>query len=396
MDKAKRIYQELLQERSNIWYISDSYGSKIMIKIPSSILKAIIKGCKIELLFGIDKNIFHIGVNIYDDPVHFVTLTSTHKNIDEHLSVAKIMQLDKVEIQLYNELCACQCHGNLILTTKNKNDILCLLGNPKKLFTGCIDDKIHQSADNFQFSLGLDIPVKQESLNKIETLVIETKIQDLQTMENFFYEDTGVISTEISNADEGTLLEKEIFVALRSLFGVDIYLNPKIDNKKTKYRELIDILAFSDIGFFLIESKALGVINANEDRNMERKIKGLQKQIEKAIDQLIGAYKKIFENETIYDNSGTVVQFDRTLPPCGIILVSEILPFGDWEDIIKKLIITMADNGIMIHIMDLNELMQFIGHSKGSKYVFDNYLLQRAQNFVKNPAIVKQAKFSKL
>jgi len=67
MDRAERIYQELLQEKMGIWYVSDSYGSKIMLKVPSSTLKAIIKGCKLELIFGIDDNIFHIGAKIYDD-----------------------------------------------------------------------------------------------------------------------------------------------------------------------------------------------------------------------------------------------------------------------------------------------------------------------------------------
>lgn len=395
MDKSDRIYQELLQERANIWYISDRYGSKIMLKVSSSILKAIIRGCKLELLFGIDDNIFHIGINIYDDPINFATLTSTNRIIDEHLSIVKIMQLEKVQIQLYNELCACQCFGDIILTTKNKNDILCLLGNPKRLFTGHIDERTHQSADNFQFSLGLDIPINHRTFTKIETLVIETKIENLQTMKNGFYDDTGMVSTEISDQDEGTLLEKEIFVALRSIFGSDIFHSPKIANNKIKYRELIDILALSDIGIFLIEAKALGVTNANEDRNMERKIKGLQKQIEKAIDQLAGAYKKIVESETIYSNKEEEILFNRNLPACGIIIISELLPFGNWDEITKKILIAMSEKNILIHIMDLNEIMQFIGHSKGDKYLFDTYLMQRMEGFVRNPSIIRQTKFVK-
>src|SRR5690606_30661891 len=327
MEKAERIYQELLQEKTGIWYITDEYGSKIIIKVPSSILKAIIKGCKIELVFGLDNNIFHIGVKIYDDPINFITLINTQKNMDEHLSIAKIMHLDKVQIQLYNELCVCQCFGDIVLTTKNKNDILCLLGNPKKLYVGVIDEKINQSADNFQYSLGLDIPNNHGSFNKVETLVIEAKIQNFQTMNNEFVEDTGIVSTEISDSDEGTLLEKEVFVVLRSLFGSNIYHSPQIAIKTPKQRELIDILAFSDNGIFLIESKALGVNNSSEDRNMDRKIKGLQKQIEKGIKQIVGAYKEISEEGLIYTASGEKIEFNRTLPPCGIVLVSELLTF---------------------------------------------------------------------
>ncbi len=395
MNKAERIHQELLQEKTGIWYISDGYGSKIMIKAPSSILKAIIKGCKIELAFGLDDNIFHIGIKIYDDPINFITLTSIQKNIDEHLSIAKIMQLEKVQVQLYNELCACQCFGDIILTTKKRNDILCLLGNPKRLFTGLIDERIHRSADNFQFSLGLDVPGSRKSRNQIETLIFEAKIEDLQIVKNSFLDEGGNMSTEISDPDEGTLMEKEIFVALRSLFGSDIFHSPKIPNNKTKHRELIDILALSDIGIFLIEAKALGVTNANEDRNMDRKIKGLQKQIEKGIDQLAGAYKKIVEGEIIYSNKEKKILFNRNLPACGIIIISELLPFGNWDEIIKKLLITMSDKNILIHIIDMNEIMQFIGHSKGNRNLFDTYFMQRMEDFVKNPSIIRQTKFVK-
>lgn len=395
MDKAERIYQELLQGKTGIWYISDGYGSKVMIKVPSSILKAIIKGCKIELAFGLDDNIFHIGIKIYDDPINFITLTSAQKNIDEHFSIAKIMQLDKVQIQLYNELCACQCFGDIILTTKNKNDILCLLGNPKRLFTGLIDERIHHSADNFQFSLGLDIPNNHRTFTKIETLIIETKIENLQTMNNTFVEDTGIVSTKILDPDEGTLLEKEVFVVLRSLFGSSIHHSPQIAIKTPKQRELIDILAYSDYGVFLIESKALGIINSNDERNMDRKVKGLQKQIEKGIKQIVGTHKNISENEHIYTKSGEKIEFNRNLPPCGIVLVSELLPFGKWDHLLQKLLTVMSESGIMIHIMDMNELMQFVGHSKNDKDLFDYYLMERMQSFVENPSILRETKFIK-
>lgn len=43
MDNAERIYQELRHEQAAIWYISDEYGSKIMIKAPSTTIKALVK-----------------------------------------------------------------------------------------------------------------------------------------------------------------------------------------------------------------------------------------------------------------------------------------------------------------------------------------------------------------
>ena len=49
----------------------------------------------------------------------------------------------------------------------------------------------------------------------------------------------------------------------------------------------------------------------------------------------------------------------------------------------------------MIHIMDMNELMQFIGHSKNDKNLFDYYLMERIKSFVENPSILRETKFLK-
>ncbi|OPC35443.1 hypothetical protein BAX97_11180 [Elizabethkingia meningoseptica] len=395
MNKAERIYQEFLQEKVGVWYISDGYGAKIMIKAPSSTLKALIKGCKLELVFGIDENIFHVGAKIYDDSIHFLAITNVQKDIDEHLSIAKIMNLNEVQIQLCNELSICQAFGDIVLNEKNKNDVLCLLGNPKRLYSGKINDKLLLSSDNFQFSLNLDISINTDYLKKIETISIKTKIENIEIVDNRFIGETEVISTDITNSDEGKLLEKEIFIALKSLFEEDICLSPQIKDNKNISRELTDIFSFSESGIFLIESKALGVTSVNDERTMARKVKGLQNQIEKGIKQLVGASKKIAKNEPIYTVSGQKIQFNQSLIPYGIILVSELLPFGEWDEILDMLLKTMSNNKIILHIMDLNELMQFIGYSNGDKKRFDYFLHKRFENFVESPSIFQQTKFIK-
>lgn len=392
MDKAERIYQELLQGKVGIWYVSDGYGSKIMIKIPSSTLKSVIKGCRLELTFGRDDKIFHVGFKVYDDKINFLTVSCIQKNRDEHFSIAKIMNLNKVQIQLCNELGVCQAFGDIALSDENKNDVLCILGNPKRLYCGNYNDKLDISADNFQYSLGLDHNFI--SPKKIDTLSFEVKIENLESLNNIFIRDTAYISTEISDPDEGKLLEKEVFITLNSLFEPNIYLSPQVENIKGN-REFTDVLAFSDFGIFLIESKALGVNNVTKERSMERKVKGLQKQVEKAIKQLVGAYKIMIAEKPIYSISGEQIHFDRTLPPCGIILISELIPFGNWDDILLMLLKAMSENGVLLHLMDLNELMQFIGHSKGDKNLFDYYLFERLKNFVENPVIFQQTKFVK-
>ena len=94
-EKAERIAKELLHEQVSLWYISDSLGSKVMVKIPSTSIKALIAGCKIEFLFGKDTKQrpfkFHTGIRVYDDPIHYLSVTGIHRFLDEHISLEAIM-----------------------------------------------------------------------------------------------------------------------------------------------------------------------------------------------------------------------------------------------------------------------------------------------------------------
>lgn len=396
MDNAERIYQELRHEQAAIWYISDEYGAKIMIKAPSTTIKALVKGCKIEFVFGRDDHqipsVFHIGAKIYDDLVNYQVISCVQRFLYEHLSIAKIMHLVAVQIQFYNELNACQAYGTLKFSEWDRHNIHSLLGNPKRLFKGDFSSKVSESLDNFQYSLGFEYNFPNPS-KTIETLIIEADLSKLDIVKNTFFNQMGRIDLSIDDLDEGNVLENEVFLTLASLFGNDIFKGPRIPHKNTD-RELTDILAFSEYGIFLIEAKALGVINAEEERTMDRKVAGLQKQMIKAVKQLVGAVKKIAERTPIYDTDGNEVIFNKTLLPHGIVLVSEIFPFGDYKETIAVLLNAMIECKAYIHIMDMKEYMRYVGYSIGDKNNFDYYLIERIENFVKNPTLNARTEFS--
>ena len=392
MNKGERIYKELVHEVAGIWFISDDYGSKVMVKVPTPSIKSLIKGCKIEFIFGNDEshnpNIFHTCLKIYDDALNFQMIFSTHRFLDEHLSTAKILNLDNVQIQVFNELNICQAFGDLILSENDKNEIRILLGNPKKLYVGEFNKQIEESLDTFQNSFNEPSPILSKSLHLV---VVVGQIINWKTTQNYIYHEGASVDINISG-NEGAELEKEVFAVLYSLFSQDTIRNPQIANKSNT-RELTDVLAFSEFGIFLVETKALGVINAEEDRKMERKVTGLQKQISKGINQLTGAMKKIAENIPIYDTSGKEILFARTLIPHGIILISEFLPFGEWDEVVISMMNAMIDTNSMIHVMDMKEFMQFIGHARGDKHMFDHFLVQRARYFVENPTMFHRTEF---
>lgn len=113
MDTTERICKELLHEAAAIWYIADEYGEKIMVKVPSNAIKSLISGCKMDFLFAKDYDhifpIFHAGVRIYDDPIHYIRLTSVQRFRQEHKAIQKIMQMETVNIHFHG--------SNLVLST---------------------------------------------------------------------------------------------------------------------------------------------------------------------------------------------------------------------------------------------------------------------------------------
>lgn len=125
-DDAEKIWQEILQEKVGVWYISDEYGFKILVKVPSSAARSIIKGCKVEFTFGKDNQtdiaIFHTGIKIYDDAVHFMNIVGTHRYDREHNSLLRIIKNELIPVQLFNELAVCVASSIITFDPVSQNE----------------------------------------------------------------------------------------------------------------------------------------------------------------------------------------------------------------------------------------------------------------------------------
>lgn len=396
MENADRIERELHNELVGIWFVSDEYGSKILVKLPSYIIKAILKGSRLELLFGIDEsfssNILLTGLRIFDDEEYPLLVMNPVQYRKDHFAIAKIMHLDKVQIQFCNDLNKIQSFGDLHLEEYDRHQILCFLGNPKLLCVGQLREQSNLSLDKFEEVLNFE---KGSVLNQMRYLTINGVYTQTQSVDHVYFGAYRTIKTNVENRLEGEQLEKEIFVVLRSLFRENAYHCPLIKSK-SGYRELIDIFAVSEYGVFLIEAKVLGVYEAVEGRRMERKVLGVQKQIKKAIGQLVGASKTIVESREIFESLDNEIVFDRKLFPHGIVLISEMLHFGDWSSTVDLIIETMSECKMFIHVMEFQEFIDFIGNSNNDKNVFDYLLMQRAKNFMENPSLHFRTEFHKL
>lgn len=389
MNTAERITNELIHEQASIWYINDTFGAKVMVKVNASVIKSIYKGAKLEFLFGLDNivtpAVFHKGLRIHDDPVHFLSLTGINRFEDEHTSLAAIMNRNFTYIHFHDELSVCVATAKLSFDVKDQLKVSNLLGNVKNLFIGDFNTLASNSLDCFDHSLKMQRDFT--NVHEIDTVIISGNVSDWQVMNNTFVGIKGDDNNiTIDAKDEGSILEQQVQVILDSLFLSKIHRNPQI-NIKNKFRELTDIFAHYDNGIFLIETKALGMLNASEEKGMDRKVSGVQKQISKGIGQLTGAVKKIHSGVTIYDNNKSKIEFKKVILPHCVILVSELFPFGDWKEIEYRMFKAMTETNMYLNVMDLREFMQYVGNAHGNKDLFNLMLIERVEKLVEHRSI---------
>jgi hypothetical protein len=380
------IYREIISEEAGIWYISDRTGSKILIKIPSTSIKAIVKKCKIQLLFGkeVRNNIcyLHIGINIFDFTQNPLSLTHVCKYDFEQKAILKIFELDEIYVEFFNELDICIAKSFIILNQKNNESIKNFIKTNRQYYINYelnnIDAEL--SLNNFQYSI--DDKINLPNVYKIDILKIDVLLKDIIVMDSTFIGFNDNAKIIINTDNEGELLENIAWAPLQSVFNNNIYKNPQVYSKN-KFRELTDILAYYQNGIFLIETKSLS-LNYIVDDDINNQIDKLKKHIKKAINQLVGAKKVIERQEKIFDikTKKEISVIHSNNPLHCIILVENIYPFGSWGDIVKIICQTIIKENIFLHIIDLTEYIKLIKYSKGKIELVDYNLIERCKHFV--------------
>lgn len=383
MNQQEEIYQEIKREDIGIWFISDDYGFKISVKIPSNVIRSLINGCRMEFLFGKDnegeKNYFHTGARIYDNKTKPCIITQPSRFTRDYNGLEKILKEEEVIIEFYDELVTCSATAELKIKEIERFDIIQFMGDAKKLYIGDYTAILSLSMDSFVYSI--DPSQRTTNSYKIETKSISCEISNWNIINKSFVGFADVQEVNMSDKDEGGTFEKQIWFSMEGLFDIDIYLNP-IVQQGCKERELTDILAHHKYGIFLVETKALGILNVDKEQTIDRKAENVIKQVLKGIKQLVGANRNIKRNLPIFSKSGKPIKLDTSLVPHCVVLVSELIPFGDWKEVEKEIILSMMNEKIYLHVMDYQEFMKYLKTSMGKKERLDYYLMGRAERFI--------------
>ncbi|MEX3950192.1 hypothetical protein AB4Y40_20840 [Paraburkholderia sp. EG287B] len=396
---AHDVLAEMQPEGGGLWFVpaqgSDTHA--ILVKAPSSVIKAISRGSRIEFLIGMcaveGAHYLGIGVRVHDDPVSPVTYFRIQRNAIQHRAILDILTRSSTPLFFFDELCRsvawAECKPDRIVSAQAIGKI----HHVKTPYFGVFNrhcnavlDAMHEVIDPPSIegdSPPLDfvwLPVEIETLYFIN-------IHAVGIVENHAY--------RANQTDEGGGQEVNAWHLLESLFPVGIVKSPSVIEGK-KERELIDILCYYTdeelTGLFLVESKALSVLSVAPDQSMERKTKNQDKHIVKALNQCKGAIASIRAGCPISTRDGAPLKFDRSGPPHVIILVAEILPFGDRQDIVNACLSFAHEAGAFVHVMDMWELTTFVSASKNCVQL-DFYLFERFKKFIEHRNLLMRANF---
>lgn len=288
----------------------------------------------------------------------------------------KSVQQKSFPVFLFNEMDICVASSIIQLKLNDSEKILSFLKSENQLYTGKFDSLASMVLDCFEYTL--DKALTYQDVHEINIVEITPDIGEWKTNKIYFLNQELAQKTDIAEKYEGENFERTIWGSLESVFPTTLYKSPRVKIGE-KIRELTDVYAYYEYGSFLIECKDLSVIQAGYERNMNKRIAGVQKQIKKALKQLIGAVNAFKRNDLILDNNNNEILVDRTQPPHCIVLITELMPSGEWKEITELLIDAIQQTGAFFHILDFCELITLLKQSSGNPRLIDYNLMERCK-----------------
>lgn len=380
---SKRVRQEMISEAASIWYVPANDGTEtaILIKSPTPSVKALIAGCSLKLIFGKSGTHLCTGAIISDVPDAPLILSGIQRNLEEHLALLRVLKDCTSPIFLFNEMDVCVAWANAILPPLDAAKVSTFVGEASELYVGPFTEETSHTLDCFEISV--DSTSSYSNATKIPTEEFQIAVDSWNIITSYFCDSKSFEPITIDSPEEGKSFERTIWAALSSVFPDSLFKNSKILNGE-KTREFTDIFAFHPYGSFLIEAKDISVFSAGFKRKQSRRVSGIQKQVRKAICQLVGACKDFTDGKMIFSADDVEIRVDRSQPPHCIVLITELPLAGDWEEIVSLLYDAMRETRAFFHLLDLQELLMLLKGSSGIPDLFDYHLVQRAKLFVES------------
>ena len=385
---SERVTREMRSEEAYLWYVPANGGEELalLIKAPTSSIKALIAGCALKLVYGREESYLCAGARILDMPDSPISISKIQREAEEHSALRRALHERRFPAFLFNEMDVCLAWTNVELDEEEALRVLNLLGDESQLYVGSFTEDASHSLDCFCVSVDQTLTRTYPKAHAIPIVEVSPTLDLWRTSNVSFIGVRGVHTITIDDKDEGEIFERAVWASLESVFPLTLYKSPQV-KIGTKLREMTDVFSFYAYGSFLIEAKDLSVLHAGYERNQDRRVRGVQKQVKKAISQLVGASKAFTRGESIFDANGNELPVARDQPPHCIVLITELMHSGDWKEIEAQLIEATRSTGAFFHLLDLREFIALLKGSSGEAGRLDYNLMKRWEMFVETGSV---------
>ena len=379
---SSRNWEEMKYEAAGCWPLPINKGDEfaLVTKMPASIIKASYRSCRVSLTVARAQTpkgvVLATTLTVADDPSAALMLSGVIRHAEEQLAIENILRAGRTLVVFFDELSRPVARATCALSVPECTAASKLVDSAGLRYTGPWIPLLSDVLDEVQ-GFGdpkLAVPAKYSPT----FITIPLTLSGFETQPSMTIGLTDSLDFRLDDLDEGRGLEQSTWHLLGRLFEGRIHHSPQV-YEGTELRELTDILTFCDAGLCLFESKAAAMLTTSLDRPTERRAKSVQKQIDKGIDQLVGAMRNVARGFPLATKSGSAI----TMPPTvgtlrqGVVMVSEMLPSLDWEGVGMQLINASHLSGAMLHVLDLQELRMLVGISKDDPVLFAAFLSHR-------------------
>ena len=362
-------------------------------KLPMNVIKAVYRGVKCSLIISVIEveqvQILYVGLQIEDEVDTPITVFGPFADEGEQLLIEKILTYQSVKLYFFNELSIPVLGAICSFDNSQSKKVLVALKKTNPYYLGMPNDTINSSLELSQvIDLASDIFQKDiySSENGKPLMALFKHLTPLsltisEPIPNYVITTGSTTKTMLSDNDEGGGQEQSIYALIACIYPNYTFHSPEIE-KGTLKRELTDIIGFDfeSKTICLVESKAMYVLGIEMNRSGKRRVASVIKQINKALDQLKGAIKKIRLGEDIFNKEGqTIIVPERNTSFIhAIILISEMYFLIDWCEIADIILKSSEQDQYkaLFHVLDLQELQYLVNYSKDAK-VFNSLLMQR-------------------
>ncbi len=380
---SARNWNEMMYEPAGCWPLPINRGDEyaFVIKIPAVAIKAACRGCPLELsVFRAvtpEGVMLAITLRVADDPGAALMLSSVLRHHEEQTALDHIVRDGRTIMIFCDEASRPVARGTCTLSAEECRTAAELLEFPGSRYAGQWIPLIDTILDEIQGHSDPALAVPPVYAPQVTTVPLS-----LFDIETFRITTVGLNgeahSFQIDQPDEGYGLEQSSWHLLERLFTGHIVHSPHVGTGDDR-RELTDILAFGELGLCLFECKAASVLSTDLLRTTDRRVRNIEKQIDKGISQICGASREIVRGSEITTASGSAFCIPSNVRDVrfGVVMVSELHPSLDWRTVFQRLRQASKDSGTVISILDLRELRTIVGVSKDDANTFLAYLLHR-------------------